>query len=309
MLPLKRISFIRDQKPFPLRPATVSSVSRAEARLSGRRNRYNQFVHPAAGRFRWNLTQSLRFATRGCRNRSLGGPHVVVSGDFHRSDHKWTDERVRSSSRSNPEKSQGDLKMKWTTLAAALAIVFSANFADAGLFGHHKSSDCCAPAPSCCAPCDPGCACPCDPGCAAPCGPACAPACCAPEAPACCAPCDPGCAAPCGPACEPACAAPCGPACDPGCAAPCGPACEPACAAPCGPACAPSCCAPAPAQCCAPAKRSCCGSGGGMFGWFKKLCGGGRGCCSKSNCCAPAPSCCAPSNCAPTCAAPCGACN
>ena len=29
--------------------------------------------------------------------------------------------------------------MKWTTLAAALAIVFSANFADAGLFGHHES--------------------------------------------------------------------------------------------------------------------------------------------------------------------------
>ena len=145
--------------------------------------------------------------------------------------------------------------MKWTTYAAALAIVFSANFADAGLFGHHKNSGCCAPARAVALRATPACACPSEPACAAPCQPACAPACAAPAAPACCAPCDPGCAAPCGPACAPECAAPCGPACDPGCAAPCGPACDPGCAAPCSPACAPSCCAPAPSACCAPGEQ------------------------------------------------------
>lgn len=210
------------------------------------------------------------------RNITAGGPNRRVSGE-HPLDRPAPHDRggrdeLRSSSHTQPG-SQGDIKMKWTTLMAAIAIIASVNCADAGLFGGHKKSYCCDAGPSCCAPTAACCPDPC--GCAAPCGDACG----------CAAPC----AAPCGPA---ACAAPCGPAC--GCAAPCGDVCG--CAAPA------ACCAPAPVCCpetCAP---SCgCGSygrkhglfGGGGKGWFK------RGRCGKKNYggCCDAPSCCAPTGC------------
>lgn len=157
-------------------------------------------------------------------------------------------ERTTRSSSQNPEKKSGDLKMKWTTLTAALAIAFSAASANAGLFGHHKH-DCCAPAPSCCAPAAPSCAAPCGPACAPECA-APAPACCAPAAPACCAPAPAACCAP-----SSCCNNGCGSG---GCfgwfkklfrGGSCGHK-SSCCAA------APTCCAPAP-SCCAPAAPTC----------------------------------------------------
>ncbi len=203
--------------------------------------------------------------------RSQVDPIVVwvASQGWFRSTGLWTIDRPSHDAphKLNPE-SRGDFKMKWTTLTAAMVICASVNVADAGLFGGHSKGGCCAPAPSCCCPTD---------CCADPC---CEPTCCAPAATCC----DNGC-------CDNGC----------GCAAP---------AACCDTGCN-DCCAPAP--CC---DTGCCDGG----------CHAGHGCghrrvgllarlrckwrarrCCKPSCCAPAPSCCCPTDCcAPSCAAPCG---
>lgn len=161
----------------------------------------------------------------------------------------------RSSQYSTPGKKSRRFKMKLSTLCAALLVAASVNVADAGLFRHkgdHCAPTCCAPAPTCAAPCDPTCGAPaaaCAPACAAPAA-ACAPACAAPAAPACCAPAPVDCCAPVSRGCKarhklagwfkglkkrgshkcddvcveaaPACAPTCGAPVGPNCGAPCG---------------------------------------------------------------------------------------
>jgi len=120
--------------------------------------------------------------------------------------------------------------------------------------------------------------------------------CCAP-APSCCCPSDCCAADPC---CEPTCCAPAATCCDTGCGHDhgcCAPA--PCCDTGCNDCCAPApCCDTCAPVCCAPKRH-------GLLHRLRCKWRARRAC--KSNCCAPAPSCCAPTACcAPTCAAPCG---
>lgn len=240
----------------PVRPIRSVLLEKLFQRRSGTTGR----TGPTTGRLRRSKARRLDSRDDTSRILWVRWTHPVMAPSIHQTN------AGDVSLCSNPGNS-GVLKMKWTTLTAAL-VLCAASSANAGLFGHHRHGGgtccpeptCCAPAPSCAAPCDPGCAAPCAPACAAPVAPQCcapaAPACCAPAPSACCAPvCDSGCGHGCGhkhsllgwfkkcckrksccksDCCAPAaecCPAPsCAAPCDPGCAAPC----APNCAAPCG---------------------------------------------------------------------------
>ncbi len=266
-----------------------------------------------------HVTRSEIRPQTGRKNGQVDPHTVVASGDQTR---KANDGQPVSFPPQTPPGTFGDLKMKWTTLTAALVLVAGSSVANAGLFRLHRHT-CCDSAPSCAAPCADACGA--GPSCAAPCGAGngCG------AAPTCAAPCGAGNG--CGAA--PTCAAPCGNGCGaaPTCAAPAGCGAAPTCAAPVA-----ACCAPAPADCCAPTscckprkccnlgsllkkcrlpklrcKSSCCDNGCdngcGAAPSCAAPCGAGNGCGAAPTCAAPAG--CGPAACGPSCAAPCGACN